>query len=244
MSIKKSLQQLFPNIKSWGWYGWVKYLMTGLFLFGAIRLTIFSVSQSFSEHDLWEITFLIPLFVLPMLSCAWLIIKDYRLPYIVCMIFGSMMLFHSVKVLGVYTDTFPDSLDIFDITLTALSLVCFLKITLDKKLNQKEDHSVLSSIAVCFITALGILIAIGSMIFPDDDDWKFRLEKECIETKVTKGYPRDFAREYCLGAGEGCVEKGYVENCEVGLKCCFATIEEDKKWNYLDYDEIGNKIEK
>lgn len=60
--------------------------------------------------------------------------------------------------------------------------------------------------------------------------------------KTMKQIFKKFATEYCWGEGRGCVEKGYEENCEVGLKCCFATIEEDKKWNYLDYDEKGNRI--
>lgn len=75
-------------------------------------------------------------------------------------------------------------------------------------------------------------------VVPDYED---EIEEECVATKIEKGYPEKFAKEYCWGEGKGCVEKGYVENCEVGLKCCFATIEEDKKWNYLDYDENGNK---
>lgn len=60
--------------------------------------------------------------------------------------------------------------------------------------------------------------------------------------KTMKQIFKKFATEYCCGEGRGCVEKGYEENCEVGLKCCFTTIEEDKKWNYLDYDEKGNRI--
>lgn len=96
-------------------------------------------------------------------------------------------------------------------------------------------------IAISAVFTFGILLA---PFVPDDDDFLYEIAKECIETKISKGYTEEFAREYCFGAGEGCTEKVYAENCEVDFKCCFATIEEDKKWNYLDYDENGNKIEK
>ena len=50
------------------------------------------------------------------------------------------------------------------------------------------------------------------------------------------------AKEYCRDISWGCARgRIYEENCNPEVKCCFVTIEEDKKWNYLDYDENGNK---
>lgn len=88
-----------------------------------------------------------------------------------------------------------------------------------------------------------IFTLLGYMSYVDFkyDKMMEQIQKDCIETKISKGYPKDFAEEYCSTAGEGCVEKGYEENCRVGVICCFATIEEDKKWNYLDYDKNENK---
>ena len=79
------------------------------------------------------------------------------------------------------------------------------------------------------------------MLFPTMNT---RQKKNVLQKRQQKDTQKILQKKYCYGEGLGCIEKEYVENCEVGLKCCFATIEEDKKWNYLDYDEIGNKIEK
>lgn len=68
------------------------------------------------------------------------------------------------------------------------------------------------------------------------------IRKQCIETKISRGYPKDFAKEYCLGPGNGCIEKVYSTDCDETIHCCFESIEDDKKWNYLNYDESGNPI--
>lgn len=68
------------------------------------------------------------------------------------------------------------------------------------------------------------------------------MAKECIATKIEKGYPEDFAEKYCKDISWGCARgRVYEENCNPEVKCCFVTIEEDKKWNYLEYDKNGNK---
>ena len=113
----------------------------------------------------------------------------------------------------------------------------------------KKKFILMKSILIWSCCLLGGLILTGCLkgcmeladVVPD---YEYEIEEECVAKKIAKGYPKDFAKKYCYGEGLGCIEKEYVENCEVGLKCCFATIEEDQKWNYLDYDEFGNKIEK
>ena len=105
-------------------------------------------------------------------------------------------------------------------------------------------------ILICFFSLfmLAMIMAFDNLIknFPDDDgEWNEKLSKECIAMKVEKGYPEDFANEYCKDISWGCARgRVYEENCDPEVYCCFATIEEDKKWNYLGYDENGNKIEK
>ncbi len=68
------------------------------------------------------------------------------------------------------------------------------------------------------------------------------IRKQCIETKISRGYTEDFAKEYCLGPGNGCIEKVYSTDCDATIHCCFESIEEDKKWNYLNYNDSGNPI--
>ena len=108
----------------------------------------------------------------------------------------------------------------------------------------------LKCIFICFwVLFLGAMIlAFGYMAknVPDDDgEWNESLAKECIATKIEKGYPEDFAEKYCKDISWGCARgRVYEENCDPEVKCCFVTIEEDKKWNYLEYDKNGNKIKK
>ena len=72
----------------------------------------------------------------------------------------------------------------------------------------------------------------------DSDDYDYQAYKECVAKKIEKGYPESFARDYCEHI-KYCIKKEYEENCNPEIYCCFMTIEEDKKWNYLDYDEIN-----
>ena len=79
-----------------------------------------------------------------------------------------------------------------------------------------------------------------------EEDLLTEVEKstEEITKKIEEGYPREFARQYCVESSLGCLGRKYKEDCDPEVFCCFKTVEEDKKWNYLDYDEQGNKIKK
>ena len=102
-------------------------------------------------------------------------------------------------------------------------------------------------VAICLIFAFHSFVSgiiIGMSIYSGNEDFILTLSKECIEQKIEKGYPEDFANKYCKDISWGCRGRVYEENCNPEVKCCFVTIEEDKKWNYLDYDENGNKITK
>ena len=79
-------------------------------------------------------------------------------------------------------------------------------------------------------------------VVPDDDgEYEQEVKEECIKLRIEKGYPEDYAKRYCTEISRYCRFKVYEENCNPEVKCCFVTIEEDKKWNYLDYDKNGNK---
>ena len=114
---------------------------------------------------------------------------------------------------------------------------------------QTKSNALSSFIIFCVVGLVSVLIVIGIFVYTamsmSDSEWEYdqKREKDCIELRLSKGYPENIAREYCMAIG-GCVKKEYEENCDPELYCCFATVEEDKKWNYLDYDENGNKIEK
>ena len=82
-------------------------------------------------------------------------------------------------------------------------------------------------------------------VVPDDDgEHEQQIAEECITQRIEKGYTHDFVYKYCTEISRYCRARIYEENCNPEVKCCFTTIEEDKKWNYLDYDESGNKIAK
>lgn len=115
-----------------------------------------------------------------------------------------------------------------------------------KKTTEWND---IANVIICLFVAVILFVVFSFFVpipFPDDDgEWNEQLATECIAKKIEKGYPKDFAKEYCKNISWGCARgRIYEENCNPEVKCCFVTIEEDKKWNYLDYDENGNKIEK
>ena len=246
--MKRIFKILFQNIKSWGWYEWTKYLLASVMSLFVVFIIVgmFVATLSDPEISFVACVFFLPFIVLPILAVAWLIIKDYRLPYILLIIFGIFCTYWSLQGLGVYHDNYPGFLDLIDFIFMIVSVVCICKITLDKDIRKRKDQSSLSNISIIVACGYIVLLFMGMVIskyMPDDDDWKFERAKECIETRVAKGYPRDFAREYCLGPGEYC-DRTYSKDCDPEIYCCFATIEEDKKWNYLDYDNKGNKVEK
>lgn len=243
MPIKKSLKQLFTNIKTWGWYQWVKYLLATL-CFGLGTWLMFAcLFLAFSDLDMAIFLLFVSCFlVLPIYAISWLVIKDFKLPHIILILISLCYAAMSLQLLGVYHDNYPRLVDIVLFAIIAMSGVCLCKLATSK--NTNIEMSNLSSFSYVFAGLWGlfmVLIGGSEVMFPDFKDMG---RKECIENKVAKGYPRDFARQYCLGDGDGCIEKEYDKDCQVGVKCCFATIEEDKKWNYLEYDEQGNKIAK
>lgn len=229
----KCFAKIFNNIKSWHWYDWLKYIQaTVAFILAFICLGV-AVPIGISATILCTITF----FVL-LISVGYLIIKDSKFAHcfviLVCIWQAYVIYFY-----GVFRD-FPNLTDIFTLCVLTVSVVCLIHLMINKKIKSvKNTVAVISYIILGYWT---LIIGAEIIIFDSEPDIKFVIQKECIETKIAKGYPKEFAREYCAGPGYGCVEKFYDKNCEADIKCCFATIAEDKKWNYLDYDEHGNKI--
>ena len=244
--MKQLFKTFFQNIKLWGWYEWLKYLLAGfLFVFACVMFfgVLYMEIHEAGIGMMFLTMIAASLFILPTLATSWLIVKDYRLPYVLLVIFGALGIYWSLQGLGVYYDNYPRFFDVVDIVFMIASIICFCKITFDKDVREKKDQSSLSNISIIVACGYLVMLFLGMAIskyIPDDDDWKFERAKECMETRVAKGYPRDFAREYCLGPGEYC-DRTYSKDCNPEIYCCFATIEEDKKWNYLDYDEKGNK---
>ncbi len=245
--MKRIVKTFLQNIKLWGWYDWLKYLLA-TFLVGLVMLfAIFALYMGITDPDFaFDYTIILAaiVFVLfgafvfsPFLSIAYLIIKDFRLPHIILIILNGIGVYQSA------VENMWDYVSVVNIVFILVSMLCIYKITVQKKPKKKDKTedtlSILSLVVIVFwMIWLPFVLIMGAQ-FPDSD---FEIEEECVATKIEKGYPQKFAKEYCWGEGRGCVEKGYEENCEVGLKCCFATIEEDKKWNYLDYDKEGKKI--
>ncbi len=243
MFIKKYFKQLVAHIKLWGWYEWVKYILAGL-LFGlGVCLAVFSVCDSGTR---WLTFLTIGFFlVLPIFAIARLICRDYRLPYIVLIFLCGVGLYWSLQGLGVFYDNFPRLIDVIDIILIIVSVICLIKTTRNTRARKNTCSDILSKISFVIACVWCGLILLGMFVFssmPDEDSLRLEIARECVETKVAAGYPRDFAREFCLGPSEFCAGRTYSENCDPELYCCFATVAEDKKWNYLDYDDRGNKI--
>lgn len=251
MSIKGNLKKLFSNIKSWGWYEWLKYLLA-TFLVGFVMVcAVFALYMGITDPDFaFDYTIILGaiVFVLfgafvfsPFLSIAYLIIKDYRLPHIILIVLNGIGVYLSVA------KNMWDWVSVVNIVLIIMSTLCIYKITAKKKPKSKaetEDGLSIASLAVILFWIIYSPFMIMLAIQFPDSDFELETEAKCIETKIAKGYPEDFAKEYCYGPSKGCEGRVYSNDCNPEIYCCFATIEEDKKWNYLDYDESGNKIEK
>ena len=252
MSIKGNLKKLFSDIKSWGWYEWVKYLLASFFIGFVVVFTVFALYMVITEADFtFDYTVILGVIVFglygallfsPFLSIAYLIIKDYRLPHIILIVLNGIGVYLSVA------KNMWDWVSVVNIVLIIMSTLCIYKITAKKKPKSKaetEDGLSIASLAVILFWIIYLPFMIMLAIQFPDSDFELETEAKCIETKIAKGYPEDFANKYCKDISSGCLRgRVYEENCDPEVKCCFATIEEDKKWNYLDYDENGNKVEK
>ena len=251
--IKQIFKTFYTNIRSWGWYEWLKYILAGFMCVLAVILTVTMFYVAITDADTTFSLFMVGLFflpfeVLPLLAGAWLIIKDYRLVYIPILTLCIFGIFWSLESFGVYYTTYPRLSDVVDFAIIAASVVCLLKITFDKRIKNKSDNSKLSKISIFVVFAWIIMSLLGlaaAQVVPDDDgEFDLATAKECITKKIEEGYPREFARQYCVESSLGCLGRKYKEDCDPEVFCCFKTVEEDKKWNYLDYDEQGNKIKK
>ena len=111
-------------------------------------------------------------------------------------------------------------------------------------MKKPEKMKLYEKIIITIHIVILVLVFVGPFIFyitaPEFDIVGYYYE-ECIKLRKTEGYPEDLSREYCSGPSAGCEKRVYSENCNQEVYCCFATIEEDKKWNYLDYDKNRNK---
>lgn len=242
MSIKQLFKKFYADIKLWGWYDWIKYILaSSLFILGVCLAVGLAFLPGYDSGGI----LIKPILLLPIFAIAWLIHRDYRLPYILLILLGGLGISWSWQGLGVFYDNFPRLIDIINIVLIIISVLCITKITINKRNGQNVRNGILSKISVFIVCVWTALVLLGISVFssmPDDDNLRIEIARECIQTKIADGYPRDFAREYCLGVSEFCTSRNYSENCNPELYCCFTTIAEDMKWNYLDYDEQGNKI--
>ena len=224
--IKQIFKTLYANIKSWGWYEWVKYTIV-------IGLLIMCF-------------FVFPLLPLLLISIAWLIIKDYRISHLTLIVTTVLMTMMSLRYHYDYQDTFPQIEDVIFWLFSILSVVCIYKITTKNKTKKKtaeENNMFFEAASLVVIGWYAFFIAPFVVIEARYPDYEHINYKECLKEKTAAGYPEEFVREYCYEHGRWCGIMRYSEDCEPE-HCCFMTLEEDKKWNYLDYDENGNKIKK
>lgn len=235
-------------IKSWGWYGWVKralaVLLVMLCMLNMVGVCWYGVVDGGWAYAGGMLLFYAPFILLPLLGMAWLVWRDFRSPYVVLIIFS--VLFMLVGVLAGVTHAWRFANIMLMCVLAGVVFVAVACIRRAGAIQRAAGNTepgggtLVSLIVVWTMTVVMVLNLLGGIFLWDYDE--FDIEHECIEAKIAQGYPADFAREYCFGPGQGCVSKAYVENCEVGLKCCFATVEEDMRWNYLEYDAQGKKI--
>lgn len=183
-TMKQIFKKFLQNIKSWGWYDWLKYL---LFIFMVV-IGVFLLFLPFNFYILELLMY----YIIPILAgLAFFSV-------IACLITNQYSQDKYVALFGGYT----------------IASVCLLFIGL-------------------FVGLVGYITT---------PDYKDIVYDECIELRKKEGYSEDFSRKYCFGPSRGCEKKLYSKDCNPELYCCFVTIEEDKEWNYLDYDEKGNKI--
>lgn len=235
-------------IKSWGWYGWVKRVLAVALVMLCI-VNMVGVCWYGVVTDGWALAglmllFYAPFILLPLLGMAWLVWRDFRSPYVVLIIFAVLFMLLGALAGGAHVWRFANIM-----VMCVLAGVIFVSGVCIRRLGAVQRATggaelggvaLVSLIVVWTMTVVMVLNLLGGFFLWGYDE--FNIEQKCIETKIAQGYPEDFAREYCFGPGQGCVSKAYVENCEVGLKCCFATVAEDMRWNYLEYDAQGNKI--
>ena len=228
------LVKILNSIKSWHWYDWLKYIQATI-----IFIIAFIFLGTAATIGLVEIIFATVTYFAMLISAGYLIIKDSKFAHCFVLLFCGYMLAYAVYFIGAFRD-FPNVADICLMGFFAVSAICLIHLLLNKQIKLVKNAA--ASMAFGILVCWTLIIGTGTIFLGTEPDIEQLIHKDCIETKIAKGYPKEFAREYCAGPAHGCVEKFYEENCEPDIKCCFATIEEDKKWNYLEYDEHGNKI--
>lgn len=236
-------------IKSWGWYGWVKRVLAVALVLMCVFVMVGMVWHGVIT-DGWALAglmllFYAPFILLPLLGMAWLVWRDFRSPYVVLIIFSVMFMVIGALAGGAHVWRFANIMLMCVLAgVVFVAGACVRRAGVVQRVAQGMEPgggALVSLIVVWTMTVVMVLNLLAGLFLWDD--YEFAIENECIEEKIARGYPADFAREYCFGPGQGCVSMAYVENCEVGLKCCFATVDEDRKWNYLEYDDQGKKIE-
>ena len=230
----KYLSKMLNNIKSWQWYDWSKNIQATIAFTVALVCVGYAATIGILEFFLAAIT------VFAILTAAgYLIIKDRKLAHCFVIFICACWVSCAIYADAVFRDV-PNFSDICILCFATMSVINLLYLLFHKQTTLvKNTAGAIAAVVLGFWT---LLIGAGTMMELFEPDIEYTIHKACIETKIAKGYPKEFAREYCAGPGYGCVEKFYENNCDADTKCCFATIAEDKKWNYLDYDERGNKI--
>lgn len=225
---------IFNRIKMLNWYDWMKYIQAVIIF--AIAFVWIGVAATISILSMILVGLT---FAATMFSVGYLIIKNSKFAHGFVLFCCGWWLYYVVKFGRVFWD-FPRFDDVIVLICAAISVLCLIYLFANPKIKMPQKNTTMISFSVlCF---WAFLFGASIVVFGTMDDIEDVVRKECIENKISRGYPKAFARAYCAGPSFGCVEKIYEENCEPDIKCCFATIEEDKKWNYLDYDEQGNKI--
>ena len=88
---------------------------------------------------------------------------------------------------------------------------------------------------MCFLaSALFGLFVAGVILLGGGEDYELQMYNECVQTRTAKGYPEKEVKDFCMNVSWGCSDKVYVSDCDPDVFCCLDSIEEHKKWNYLD----------
>lgn len=223
-----NFRRVIAWLKSLSWYTVVKFIVLGMLGTLAIAGVVAGgIDDAMTLQDRLVMGVIFLMFCFVLIYGVW---RDWWVGYMSLLLMCAVVIVSGVQMAGLYHE-YPRMIDICAILFFVMSLLGLIGAVVRAKRKPKKTWvGWCAYIILCIVLFMSML----AVLFFNDMDAIDEIRADCVQTMVDKGYPRQHARDYCFGVGDGCVEKLYRPDCVVGLHCCMDSIEEYKKWYYLE----------